>query len=398
MAQPPRPWLVGADSLGNIYLSDFIRKCIWEIEAVGEVSLSRFFKSIDSDVDDAGDIFANSSCEEVAPPILRRGVVNTVLLFPGTFNPPTVHHAQMLTHVTRNAGQDLIIGSIVLFTSDVDEIIEIREGEEEGDPNTLSDQERVTLWRGNEIPVDWVWIFDLGVDLAYWKCSGWITTGDDRSGMTVNPSTGEPTSGMPSRSTWTRVEPIQEDVQRLARRKFVVGRRDLIGTAAFESLDEEQRLVESARKDWVCRRRASPRGSIRFVPHPPRFNNEACSSRRIRGLLMRTSPLCHYHLGLTLARFALDVPDLLEFNHSWVRTVAEHEEPDFALWEANMAQSDKPKTPEEDEAYRRQVERIAPTPLQLWGPNTYFNGEIGGGEPAPGSGLKPPRSAISEAG
>lgn len=67
--------------MGNLILADYIRHC--------RPALTHLTG-----------IFHNTLEPAAAPPILRRGVPNTVLVFPGFFNPPTANHAALLQYVT----------------------------------------------------------------------------------------------------------------------------------------------------------------------------------------------------------------------------------------------------------------------------------------------------------
>lgn len=117
-----------------------------------------------------------------------------------------------------------------------DELEAVQRLQKLGDPvdtMSLDDDQRVAIWRGNGVLVDWVWIFSRGdckwedvrsalahmaasdgfniqflllcgserfrvlgrnrpEDLARWGCSGWVTSDIGRRADLVRRSTGEP--------------------------------------------------------------------------------------------------------------------------------------------------------------------------------------------------------------
>lgn len=61
--------------MGNVTLADYVRHC--------RPALARVRSS-----------FYNTLGAAAALPILRRGILNTILVFPVFFNPPTANHAE----------------------------------------------------------------------------------------------------------------------------------------------------------------------------------------------------------------------------------------------------------------------------------------------------------------
>lgn len=201
--------------MGNVTLADYIRRCRPALTYLPG-------------------IFHNTLGPATAPPILRRGVPNTILVFPGFFNPPTANHAELLRYVTRKAGQDLnIVGSVVVIRDGLEAAQRLTTLGEPVNAMSLENEQRVALWRGNGVPVDWVWIFSRGdckwgdvrgaladmadddgfniqfvllcgpekfhvsggerpEDPARWGCSGWITSDIGRRADFVHRFTGEP--------------------------------------------------------------------------------------------------------------------------------------------------------------------------------------------------------------
>lgn len=100
--------------------------------------------------------FNNGSARN--PPLVRPRGVNRILVYPGSFNPPHQGHLDLLRFVFENAGQDLhIIGAIIIMTDE--NRLEDKLCQEES-PLILTRKERVRLWCGDGIPVDWAWVYD----------------------------------------------------------------------------------------------------------------------------------------------------------------------------------------------------------------------------------------------
>lgn len=93
-----------------------------------------------------------------APPLFRKQDVNRIILFPGAFNPPHIGHLNLLRWVFEHAGHDLhIVAAIVVMTDD-DRLVYKTSGEP--DPLILKREERLKLWVGEGLPVDWLWVFE----------------------------------------------------------------------------------------------------------------------------------------------------------------------------------------------------------------------------------------------
>ncbi|KAI1470039.1 uncharacterized protein F4812DRAFT_457437 [Daldinia caldariorum] len=95
-------------------------------------------------------------------PQLRQGRVNRILLYPGIFSPPHLSHQAMVNCAFAGC-QDLnVIAAIVI---PIGNRITWREFSRSA---TFDNAQRVRLWRGDDGPHDWLWIFD-------WCPDGWDT-------------------------------------------------------------------------------------------------------------------------------------------------------------------------------------------------------------------------------
>ncbi|KAJ5083838.1 hypothetical protein N7456_013265 [Penicillium angulare] len=90
---------------------------------------------------------------------LQPGVLNRILFYPGSFNPPHISHLALLQHIMKS-GSDMNFIATVIFPAD-DAFIEKKLGEEAED-FILSKEERVRLWRGH------------GRDAPFWTYGGSI--------------------------------------------------------------------------------------------------------------------------------------------------------------------------------------------------------------------------------
>lgn len=307
-AERPRPWRAGIGAMGNVSLAELIRQSFPE-------------------GNDASRVFCNSTGTAVKPPVLRRGVPNTIIMFSGRFNPPNINHVRLLRHVTRNAGQDLNIVGAIICIIDEHSTREKMEASGEGLDVLLGDKQRTDIWVGAGIPVDWVWVQDSsqcslkdacsallqfaslnGFDLRFlilcrpehfsvmgdkepenpykWGCCGWITSDIGRSADFVSPAVGEPVATSKNFTPWTPVVPSAKDVRKIARSKFMLnGPEDLKGVSPAEILDEERWIRATAAGDWTCRYRGSRLLPVRFVSSPPDPHRIEVSSKEIREMI-----------------------------------------------------------------------------------------------------------------
>lgn len=331
------PWSTGVGDLGNLSLTDYVRQLIPE-------------------GNDFSRVFCNSTGVPTKPPILRYGVPNTIIVFPGHFNPPHANHLQLLRHVVRNAGQDLnIIGAVVCII-DEDEVRQSLEDDGEEADLVLCEEERAELWAGVGLPVDWVWIHNSyqcdwkstrsrlaelangdGFDLRFlmlcgpehfslvedgevpenpnkWGCEGWITSDAGRHvDFELGPNAVPPIMSV-NCTQWMPNVPIAKDVRDLARSKFIVnGLEDLWNLDPVELREEERRITETAERDWVCRYNLSPFMTVRFViarrPDRPMEVTSSEIRRLIRCIRIQHIPA----LEPALASLVLHVRCLLRF-------------------------------------------------------------------------------------
>ena len=357
--RPPRPWPAGAGTMGDVTLADYIRHCR---PALTHLS----------------GIFHNTIGPATAPPILRHGVPNTVLVFPGFFNPPTANHAELLQYVTRNAGQDLnVIGSVIVIRDELEAVMRLRELGEPVEALSLDNEQRATIWRGHGVPVDWVWIVsreeckwedvrralahmaesdgfsikflllcgpenfrvtggDRPEDPARWGCSGWITSDIGRCADFVHRYTGEPSRKSRGCSVWKPVDPKGKDVRAIARRKFMHdGPEDLRFVSGAQVREEGHRIVGTAVRDWMCRRITRPRGPVRFVASPPGHVRSQISSSSVRAVIRLTKIEDLPSLENVIAHKALHMRYLLNAAAEW-KTEAFADEFDWAAWGARV--------------------------------------------------------------
>ncbi|KAF4449322.1 hypothetical protein FALBO_16683 [Fusarium albosuccineum] len=258
--------------------------------------------------------FNNGTAKQ--PPVVRPKGVNRVLLYPGSFNPPHTGHLQLLQHVFNNAGDDLhIVAAIVILTDD-NRLQDKLSGEE--NPLILSKEQRVKLWQGNGIPVDWVWIYDKsesdwmtfrtrlidnlrkdGIDLkfvllggpdaigaegiynpAYWNCSDCITSDISRPVDFRYPNTLRQLLGC------TMWEKLKYDRLRLERQIHA----RLRGSPAAVVSEALSKAIENMNNISVCHRLRKPKGMVRFLPCDLSVRpSEAPSSTQIRRIIA-TSP------------------------------------------------------------------------------------------------------------
>ena len=315
--QPPRPW--PASDGTDIPLSEFIQ----------DILPKR------NDTHDPPPFQHGSAAD---PPTLRVGVPNTILLFPGSFNPPHHGHMKLLKQVMEGVGKDLnVIGAIIIIDDDE----KLAEKAKSGDLKLkFSQRHRARLWHGDRRPpVDWVWIFshpetkwwkfrsdlaekakkdkydirfihlvgptqitaDSLPDTKTWSCDYMITSDTDykpgQMGVLDVPS-----DKAYECSPWIRAGSVNNDIHQLACAKFNVDPTVATPYAFLQYIhNESQRIGATALSNWVCERREYPFGTIRYVPAVSTDEKRRIQSEQVRKLIVDTDVSKFLHIYPALA-------------------------------------------------------------------------------------------------
>lgn len=270
---------------------------------------------------------------------------------------------------------------MVVIRDELEAVERLRELGESVEALSLGDEQRVTIWRGHEVPVDWVWILSRGdckwedvrrslahmaesdgfnikflllcrpenfrvaggdrpEDPARWGCSGWITSDIRRRADFVHRHTGEPRGRSRGCSVWKPVDPKATDVRAIARRKFMHdGPEDLRFVSSAQVRKEERRIVGTAVRDWTCRRITRPRGPVRFVASSPGHVRFQVSSSSIRAVIRLTKLEDLPALEKVIVDKALHMRYLLNAAAEWKSEVFT-DEFDWAAWAAKVDRHD----------------------------------------------------------
>ncbi|KAJ4327175.1 hypothetical protein N0V84_002437 [Fusarium piperis] len=258
--------------------------------------------------------FNNGSAKN--PPLIRPRGINRILLYPGSFNPPHQGHLNLLRYVVENAGEDLhIIGAIIIMTDETR--LEDKLCQEEN-PLILTRKERVRLWRGDGIPVDWAWVYD-GSEASWAEFRSQLVKEFRKDRLDVKfILLGGPDAisaeGTYNPKYWNCPDSITSDVSRPVDFRYPNTLRQIAGFSMWEKPSYDRRRLEQEIRAKmrgkpaqateqavarafanisavsICRRLRKPKGVVRFVPcNLEQRPNDAPSSTKIRQII-KTSP------------------------------------------------------------------------------------------------------------
>ncbi len=94
------------------------------------------------------------------PPVLRSGRLNSILVYPGSINPPHRGHLELLQYGFGRSGRDFnLIAAIILPLDDVS--LARKLGSRAGTGHGYSiKREGSSFWKQDRGPRDWYWIYD----------------------------------------------------------------------------------------------------------------------------------------------------------------------------------------------------------------------------------------------
>ncbi|KAF7560105.1 hypothetical protein G7046_g4041 [Stylonectria norvegica] len=279
------------------------------------------------------------------PPIVSSDLINRILLFPGSFNPPHQGHLKLLKYVYENAGDDLNIVAAIVLPTDDERLAEKMSGEKEG--YVLSRDQRVNLWRGKGLPVDWAWIYDKseaewadfrlklertarkdGIRIRYillggpdwigssfihdprfWNCKDSITSDVSRAVDFRHPKN---LVQLNNHTFWEKPDYSRIYVEDRIRDRFRGKSEDEISqqvALAYRKLDAIS----------VCNRLQKPKGTIRFIPcNLATRSLSVPGSTQMRRLIANT-PI--EKLQGELVKVAMNADILAEYVRKGIRTV-----------------------------------------------------------------------------
>jgi len=94
-------------------------------------------------------------------PTLRSDRINSILVYPGSFNPPHRGHFELLRHGFMKSGRDMNIIAAVVLPLDDESLVKKLIGHKS--PLIFTKAERIRLWNGYGRS-DWYWTYDRSTD------------------------------------------------------------------------------------------------------------------------------------------------------------------------------------------------------------------------------------------
>lgn len=288
-----------------------------------------------------------------SPPLLKRGGQNTVLLFPGSFNPPHKGHLELLKYIFEKAPASLnVIAAMIVLTDETTLSDKMSEAE---CPMVLTRKQRISLWLTNGFPKEWAWIFNrtqaewntfrtsLGrsvqrdgfnlkfilvggpdnighgtiMDPSFWNVRDFITSDISRSvTFRAENSLGQ----LSGHTVWKIVDTdrvaIERGVRSWMQYEMHLGmsapQQYGSGLSTDSSAEIDKKVTDhlsQSVQSWVCHRHFKPKGAVYFIPssHTTRPISPP-SSTNIRATICDTAD--DEALTKELGKFALN-PELL---------------------------------------------------------------------------------------
>ncbi|KAF2655753.1 hypothetical protein K491DRAFT_678673 [Lophiostoma macrostomum CBS 122681] len=95
---------------------------------------------------------------DVTPPTLRRGRINRVIVYRGSFNPPHHGHKETLCHAFFRAGSDLNIVAAFIRVLDDDAVqAKLNRRRSDRPPIVFTKAQRIAMWNSGQLSGGWHW-------------------------------------------------------------------------------------------------------------------------------------------------------------------------------------------------------------------------------------------------